>query len=157
MTKEIEIKVEGKEWQDALNKAFNDKNKKAKIDGFRPGKAPKNVFIKHYGIESLYMDAGDLVLEGAYSKMLEEAKDILDDVVAKPDVQLKNVDENHIEFKFVLTLKPDVKLGKYRGLDVKKESATVSDKEVNDVIENMRQRYAEDVLKEGKLKMAMLP
>ena len=49
--KEILITVEGKEWQDALDKAFKEKNKKAKIDGFRPGKAPKDVFIKHYGIE----------------------------------------------------------------------------------------------------------
>lgn len=151
MTKEIEIKIEGKEWKDALDKAFNEKNKKAKIDGFRPGKAPKDVFIKHYGIESLYMDAGDLVLEKAYSQMLEEAKDILENVVARPDIALKGVDEDHIEFKFILTLKPEVKLGKYKGLSAKKEEVTVSEDEVNEVIKNMQSRYAEDVLKEGKI------
>ena len=47
--KEIEIKIEGKEWEEALDKAFEKANKKVKIDGFRPGKAPKDVFIKKYG------------------------------------------------------------------------------------------------------------
>ena len=75
--KEVEITVEGKEWQDALDKAFKKKNKTAKIDGFRPGKAPKEVFIKKYGIESLFIDAGDLVLEDAYKKFIDENKYIL--------------------------------------------------------------------------------
>ena len=68
---EIVIKIEGKEWEDALDKAFVEANKKAKIDGFRPGKAPKDVFIKKYGKESLFMDAADLVLNDAYKKMLD--------------------------------------------------------------------------------------
>ena len=52
---EITVKIEGQEWKDALDKAFEKANKKAKIDGFRPGKAPKDVFLKKYGVESLYM------------------------------------------------------------------------------------------------------
>ena len=149
--KEILITVEGKEWQDALDKAFKEKNKKAKIDGFRPGKAPKDVFIKHYGIESLFIDAGDLVLENAYKKVLDDNKDILEDLVAHPDIELKSVDENKIEFKFILTLRPEVKLGKYKGFDIKKEEAKVSKKEIEDTIYNMRTRYAEDVVKEGAI------
>ena len=61
--RKINVKIEGEKWQKALDKAFEKANKKAKIDGFRPGKAPKEMFIKKYGIESLFMDAGDLVLE----------------------------------------------------------------------------------------------
>ena len=149
--KEVEITVEGKEWQDALDKAFNKKNKTAKIDGFRPGKAPKEVFIKKYGIESLFIDAGDLVLEDAYKKVIDDNKDILDDLVARPDIELKSVDENKIEFKFTLTLKPEIKLGKYKGLGVKKEETKVEKKEIEEAIENMRARYAEDVIKEGAI------
>ena len=63
MEKEVNIKIEGKEWEEALDKAFEKANKKAKIDGFRPGHAPKEVFLKKYGKESLYMDAADLVLD----------------------------------------------------------------------------------------------
>ena len=99
--KEIEVKIEGKEWEEALNKAFEKANKKAKIDGFRPGKAPKDVFIKKYGKEVLYQDAADLVLENAYMKMLEDNKDIVNDLVAKPEITFKNIDENGIEFSFV--------------------------------------------------------
>ncbi len=149
--KEVEITVEGKEWQDALDKAFKKKNKTAKIDGFRPGKAPKEVFIKKYGIESLFIDAGDLVLEDAYKKVIDDNKDILDDLVARPDIELKSVDENKIEFKFTLTLKPEIKLGKYKGLGVKKEETKVEKKEIEEAIENMRARYAEDVIKEGAI------
>ena len=149
--KEVEITVEGKEWQDALDKAFNKKNKTAKIDGFRPGKAPKEVFTKKYGIESLFIDAGDLVLEDAYKKVIDDNKDILEDLVARPDIELKSVDENKIEFKFTLTLKPEVKLGKYKGLGVKKEEAKVDKKEIEEAIENMRARYAEDIIKEGAI------
>ena len=63
---EIIVTIDGKEWQDALDKAFDRANKKAKIDGFRPGKAPKDVFLKKYGVESLFMDAADFVMEEAY-------------------------------------------------------------------------------------------
>ena len=53
--KEITITIEGKEWKDAIDKAFEEANKKVKIDGFRPGKAPKDVFYKKYGKESLFL------------------------------------------------------------------------------------------------------
>ena len=61
--KEIVIKIEGEKWENALDKAFKKANAKAKIPGFRPGKAPKNVFIKNYGIESLYMDASNYCIK----------------------------------------------------------------------------------------------
>lgn len=145
--RKINVKIEGEKWQNALDKAFEKANKKAKIDGFRPGKAPKEVFLKRYGIESLFMDAGDLVLEEAYKEMLEDNKDA--EIVAQPDIELKSVDENAIEFVFTLTLKPEVKLGKYKGLKVKKEKVEVSKEEVDATIEQMRSRYAENVVKEG--------
>jgi len=147
--RKINIKIEGEKWQTALDKAFENANKKAKIDGFRPGKAPKEVFLKKYGIESLFMDAGDLVLEDAYMQMLEQNKDA--EIVAQPDIQLKSIDENGIEFEFTLTLKPEVKLGKYKGLKVKKEEVNVSKEEIDNTILEMRDRYAENVVKEGAI------
>lgn len=147
--KEITIKIEGKEWKDALDKAFVTANKKAKIDGFRPGKAPKDMFIKKYGIESLYMEAGDLVLEDAYKKIIEENKDL--ELVAQPDIQLKSVDEEHIEFAVVLTTKPTVKLGEYKNLNVKKDKVKVTEAEIDTTIEEMQKRYAENVIKDGKV------
>ena len=150
-TKDIEVKVEGKKWEEALDKAYKKASKKAKIDGFRPGKAPKDLFLKKYGKESLYMDAADIVLNDAYAKMLDDNKDILEELVARPDIELKSIDEKGVEFKFVLTLKPDVKLGKYKDLKIDKEKAVATKEEIDKAILDIRNRYAENVLKEDKI------
>lgn len=150
--KEIEIKVEGKEWKEALDKAFKEANKKAKIDGFRPGHAPKEVFIKKYGEQALYMDAAEAVVDGAYEKMLKENEKDLEDLVARPDVQVKDINGEGVIFNFVLTMRPEVKLGDYKKINVKREKAKVTAEEIEDTIENIRHRYAEDVLKDGEIK-----
>ena len=150
--KEIEIKVEGKEWEEALDKAFKEANKKAKIDGFRPGHAPKEVFIKKYGEQALYMDAAEVVVDGAYEKMLKENEKDLEDLVARPDVQVKDINGEGVTFNFVLTMRPEVKLGDYKKINVKREKAKVTAEEIEDTIENIRHRYAEDVLKDGEIK-----
>lgn len=147
--KDITIKIEGKKWEDALDKAFKEANKKAKIDGFRPGKAPKSVFLKRYGVESLFMDASNYCVEDAYQQMIEENKDLK--IAAQPILNIKSIDEKYIEYVFTLTLKPEIKLGKYKGLSVKKDSVKVSKKEVEEEINSMREQYKENVLKEGKI------
>ena len=63
----VEIKVEGKEWEKCLDKSFKKRNKETKVDGFRKGSAPKEVYLKKFGIESLYMDAVDSAVEEALS------------------------------------------------------------------------------------------
>ena len=147
--KEITIKIEEKEWQDALDKAFEKANKKVKIDGFRQGKAPKEVFIKKYGEESLFMDAADLVLQPAYQKMLDENKDV--EIVAQPEVALKSISKDGVEFVFTITTKPEVKLGKYKKLGVKKEKVEVTKEEIESALNETLNRYAENVVKDGKV------
>lgn len=147
--KEVVIKIEGEDWKKALDKAFKKLNKEAKIDGFRPGKAPKEVYIKKYGMTSLYMEAAESCLNEAYEMMLKENGD--DVIVAQPEINLSAVTDDYVEFKFNLTLKPEVKLGKYKGLDVKKDTVKVTKKEVSEAIEQMRQRYMENIDKEGKV------
>jgi len=146
---EITIKIEGKEWEEAIEKAYKEASKKVKIDGFRPGKAPKEVFFKKYGKESLYLDAADSVLNTAYQRMIEENKDLV--IVAQPEASLKSIDENGVEFLFILTTKPEVKLGKYKKLGIKKEKVEVTKEEVEHALEETRSRYAENVTKEGTL------
>ena len=147
--KEIVIKIEGEKWQDALDKAFKKANAKAKIDGFRPGKAPKEIYLKHYGIESLFMDASQFCVEDAYNKMIEENKDL--EIAAQPVLDIRSIDEKYIEYVFTITLKPEVKLGKYKGLDVKKEKVSVSKKEIDEAIDHMREHYKENIIKEGSI------
>lgn len=149
--KEIEIVIEGKDWEEALDKAFKKANKNAKIDGFRPGKAPKDVFIKKYGKESLYMDAADTAADMAYQKLLNEHAEDVKELVARPDIALTNIDDKKVTFKFTLTTRPEVKLGKYKGLGIKKDEVKAEEKEIEDAINHMRERYAEDVLKDGAI------
>lgn len=149
--KEIEIIIEGKEWEEVLDKAFKKANKNAKIDGFRPGKAPKDVFLKKYGKESLYMDAADTAADLAYQKLLTEYASDVKELVARPDIALTDINDEKVTFKFTLTMRPEVKLGKYKDLGVKKDEVKVEEVEIEDAIKHMRERYAEDVLKEGAI------
>ena len=93
------------------------------------------------------MDAADIVLEDAYKQVFEDNKDL--EIVAQPEIGLKSIDEKGVEFIFTLTLKPEVKLGKYKGLKVKKDTVKVTKEEVEHEIEHLRSHYAENVVKEG--------
>ena len=90
--KEIKIEVKGKEWEEALDKAFNKKKKDLRVDGFRKGACPKDVFIKKVGIEALFMDACDIAVEDAYKEAFESAKDM--EIVVEPSVSIEKVDKN---------------------------------------------------------------
>ena len=147
--KEVSIKIEGKEWEEALDKAFKKVNATKTIDGFRKGKAPKKVFIKKYGIESLFMEASELCVDKAYEKMIKENESL--QIAARPVLDIREIDEKGIEYVFTLTLKPEVKLGKYKELDVKKEKVSVTKKEIEESINHMREEYKENIIKEGKI------
>lgn len=146
--KEFTIKIEGEEWEKAQDKAFQKRNKNAKIDGFRPGHAPKEVFIKHYGKESLYFDAADNLLQDAYAKVLEREKVV---PVVEPKVDVKSIDETGVEFVFTIITKPEVKIKKYKGLKVSKMDTAVTQEEIDHEISHLLERYTELVLKEGKV------
>ena len=143
---EVNIKIEGEEWKKALHKAYEKNNKKAKIDGFRPGKAPYEIFVKHYGIENLFIDAADSCLQESYLKAITDSKLI---PVTEPKVDIKEIDENHVEFIFTIITKPEVKIKKYEGLKVKKDKLEVKEEEIQDEIDHLLEQYAELVVKEG--------
>ncbi|MBQ4583553.1 MAG: trigger factor [Bacilli bacterium] len=146
---EITIKIEGQDWTNAIDKAFKKKNKEVRIDGFRKGTAPKDVYIKKFGIESLYMDAVDSAVSIAYDKIINEQKLV---PVIEPKLDVKNISEEAVEFAFTIITKPEVKLGDYTKLGVKKETAKITKKEISEEIEHLRQQLAEIVVKEdGKV------
>jgi trigger factor len=147
--KTIEKTVKGKKWQEALDKAFKEEAKKVKIDGFRKGKAPKEMFIKKYGETSLFYPAADICLEEIYAEVMKENEK--EEIIARPEIGVKSISEKEATFTFTLTLKPEVKLGKYKGLKVKKETVKVTKEEIAKAIDEMRSRYTENVVKEGKV------
>lgn len=146
--KEITYKVEGEKWEKALDKAFKKLNNKAKIDGFRPGKAPKDIYIKHYGMLSLYEEAADSLVQEAYQEMLKKEKIV---PIIPGNVNIKNVDDKGIEYIFTVITKPIVEIKKYKDLNVKKEKVKVTKEEINNEIEKLLERYTELSVKEGPL------
>ena len=145
---EFTIKIEGEEWEKAQDEAFKKRNKNAKIDGFRPGHAPKDVFIKHYGKESLYFDAADNLLQDAYAKVIEKEKVV---PVVEPKVDIKSINETGVEFIFTIITKPEVKIKKYKDLGVKKESTKVTKEEIDHEISHLLERYTELMVKDGEI------
>ncbi len=140
-----EIKIEGKEWEKCLDAAFKKKNKDVKIDGFRKGATPKDIFIKKLGIESLYMDAIDGAVDNAYKKLLEEEKIT---PVCEPKLDVKTINEKECVLEFTFITAPEVTLGEYKNLKIKKPVAKVSKDEMNDEIGRLRNQFAEIKVKE---------
>ena len=145
---EIEVKIEGKEWTSALDKAFAIEQKKVSVDGFRKGKVPREVYEKKYGKESLYFTAINNELQTLYAKVLDENK--LEPII-EPNIDIVDVNENGVTLKFKITTKPEVKIKKYKDLGVKKEEVKVTKEEIDSEIDNLRNRYADLVIKEGKI------
>jgi len=149
MSKNVIVKkVEKEVWKDALDKSFEKNVKKVKVDGFREGKCPRNVFEKKYGIESLYNDAVDILLPTLYTEVLNESKL---EPVTQPSIDIKNIDKDGVEIEFTIITAPTAKVKKYKGLKVKKDEVKVTKKEIDDEIDRMRNEYAEIEIKEGKI------
>lgn len=148
MAKNIEkvtIKIEGEEWQKALDKAFKKHVKEVKVDGFRKGAVPKNIYLEKFGIESLYMDAVDNCINDAYSKALKDSKI---EPVIEPKIDIPAIDKDSVTFDITITGKPEVKLGDYKNLKVKKEKVDVTKEEIDHEINHLREEFAEIRVKE---------
>ena len=149
MAKIIEkVSVINAEWNEAIESELKSVSKNITIDGFRKGKAPRDIIIKKYGMENLYVDAADKLIQDKYTEILDSKKII---PVAKPKVDIKKCDESGLEIEYTFIVAPEVKLGKYKGLGVKKDSVKVTKEEVEHEIEHLRSHYAENVVKDGQV------
>lgn len=147
--KHVNIEIKGDKWKKAIEESFEKANAKAKIDGFRPGKAPKEVYIKKYGEHSLYIEAAESLLQDAYMQVFQENKDL--EIVAQPEVAIGNLDKDGVEYVFTLTLKPEVKLGKYKDLKVAKDKVEVTKEEVDNALEQTLVNFSEERVKADKI------
>lgn len=148
MRKTINFKVSGEEWKKAIDEAFKKLNKKAKIDGFRPGKAPRDVFEKKYGKQEILLEATDTLMQQRYKDIIEKDKII---PIIEPKIEIVKSDEEGLEVNFNIITDPEVKLGEYKKLGVKKDKVEVSQDEIDHQIHHMIEHYAELVEKDGKV------
>ena len=146
---EIDVTIEGKDWVKAQDVAFKRLQKDAKVDGFRKGKVPKEIFIKNYGMTKLLFEAAESCLQEAYVKAMEQSKLI---PVVQPSVDIKSIDEKKVEYTFKIITKPELKIKKYKGLKIKPEEVKVTDEEVNHELGHLLEKYTELVTKDkGKV------
>ncbi|MFD1039549.1 trigger factor [Virgibacillus byunsanensis] len=146
----LTIEVTKEEFDTALDQAFKKVSKDVQIPGFRKGKIPRKIFENRFGVESLYQDAVDIVLPDAYVKAVEETGI---EPVAQPEVDIETIEQGKdLVFTAKVTVKPEVTLGEYKGLEVEEQTVEVTDEEVEQELENKRQQQAELVVKEdGKI------
>ncbi|MGG0176680.1 trigger factor [Gottfriedia acidiceleris] len=142
----LTVEVEASEVDKGLDAAFKKVVKTINVPGFRKGKLPRPIFEQKFGIEALYNDALDVILPEAYSKAVVE---VGIEPVDRPEVDVEQMEKGKtLIFKAKVTVKPEVKLGEYKGLEVEEMDATVTDEDVQAELTTLQERQAELVVKE---------
>lgn len=139
----LTIEVSAAEFEKALEDAFLKNKNKISVPGFRKGKVPRQMVEKMYGPEIFYEDAANALIPDAYSKALDECEE---DIVSSPEIDVTQIEKGKsFIFTATVALKPEVKLGKYKGVKVETTEVTVTDEEVDAKIEKERENNARTI------------
>ena len=142
----LTITVSADEFDQALDQAFKKVVKDVNLPGFRKGKVPRPIFEQRFGVEALYQDAVDIILPSAYSEAVDQTGIF---PVAQPQVDIEEIEKgSDLVFVCEVTVKPEVTLGEYKGLEVEDETATITDEEVDEALKSLQEGQAELVIKE---------
>lgn len=137
----LDIEVEEDKVASALDQAFKKVSKKVLVPGFRKGKVPRQIFEAKFGVESLYQEALDIILPEAYVSAVQETGI---QPVDRPEVDVEQFGKGQtLKFKAKVTVRPEVELGEYKGLELEAAAAEVTAEEVNAELEKLQQRHAE--------------
>jgi len=147
-TGELLVTIDGEEWANAQEKAFNKLAKNFEMPGFRKGQAPKALVRKQMSDERIMVEAVDEVATDALFKGLEEHQL---NMITRPTLDIDKMTKDEVTIKFIVTVAPEVKLGKYKGFTIKKKAVEVMDKDVEKRLKDYQERYAELVEKRGKV------
>ena len=137
---QLEIEVDAAKFEEGLHKSYLKNVKRFNVPGFRKGKAPRSIVERHYGEEVLYEDAINIVCSEAYDKAVEE-NDI--HPVDRPDIDIKQIGKGqNLIFVADVTVRPEVTLGQYKGVEVEKVKAMVTEDDVDKEIEKIAEKSA---------------
>ena len=142
----LTIEVSAEDFNNALDQAFKKVVKDVQIPGFRKGRIPRNIFENRFGVESLYQDAVDFVLPGAYTKAIDETGI---EPIDQPSIDVGEINKNEpVVFTATVQVKPEVTLGEYKGIEVEKKDIEVTDEDVDQALEELREKHVELIIKE---------
>lgn len=136
----LKIQLPEEEVEQALEKAYRKMRKDFVLDGFRKGRVPRNQIERRFGVEIFYEDAANIMLQKSYPQAMEEQEL---EAVARPEIEVDQLEQGKpFVYTATVTIKPDIKLGKYRGLNVVREQPVVEDKDVEAELERIHNSRA---------------
>src|SRR5690625_3179084 len=148
VTGELKFTIDRETIEKGLTKTFNQVIGSLQVPGFRKGRVPRKLFNQMYGEESLYEDTLNDIFPSAYAEALEEVEE---EVVGQPSIKdISWEPGKDWELEVEVSLKPEVKLGQYKDLEVTKYDREVTDEDVEESLENRRVQFAELVIKEDE-------
>ena len=144
----LTVEVSAEKFENALQEAYLKNRSKISIPGFRKGKVPRAMVEKTYGAGIFYEDAANSLIPAAYSEAVEESGL---DIVSQPEIDVTQIEKGK-SFIFTATaaLKPEVTLGAYKGIEVEKEAAEVTEEEVNAELDRVRNQNARTITVEDR-------
>ncbi|EAG9433913.1 trigger factor [Listeria monocytogenes] len=142
----LTFEIEQEKVKEGLDRAFVKVRKTLNVPGFRKGKVPRQIFNQRFGEEALYQDALDILLPEVYSAAIDEAGI---DPVDTPQVNIESMEKGETwVLTAEVTVKPEVKLGDYKGLEVEKRETELTTEELEAELKQLQERQAELVVKE---------
>lgn len=148
-TVKITLKFDAEEWKEAQNKAYLQIRGKFAVNGFRKGKAPKNVIENVYGKGVFYEDALNLLFSENYGSVIEKSAKKFT-VVGDPDVSVEKLSDEGVDLVAVVPVRPEVKISSYKGMKIQQFAYNVKDEEVDAELERVRERNSRKVPVEGR-------
>ena len=144
----MEITIEAEKFENAIKKVYFKNAKYFNIPGFRKGKAPQNIVEKYYGKEIFYEDAFNEIAGEEYEKAIEESKL---EVVGKPQIDIVKMEKGQdLVFTAVVATKPEVELGKYKGIEIEKIEYNVEESDIENNLKQMQEKNARVISVEDK-------
>ena len=139
----LTIEASAEEFEAAVEKAYQKNKNKLSVPGFRKGKVPRKIIEQMYGKEIFFEDAANFVIPSAYAKAVDECTE---EIVSQPTIDVVQVEAGKpFIFTAEVALKPEVTLGKYKGVEVEKADTTVTEEEVNAAIDKERESNARTI------------
>ncbi len=146
---EVLCDVDAKDWKEYQEKAFKKLAANLEVKGFRKGKVPETIARKEINQGNIFNEAVNLSLQPAFDEVLREEKL---QPFARPSVDVTKLSDSELQLKFIIVLAPEVKLGQYKGLGIKKAAVKVEEKEIDAEIEKLVAQNASLVLSDKPAK-----
>ena len=144
----LTIEASAEDFEQAIEKAYQKNKNKLSIPGFRKGKVPRKMIEQMYGKEIFYEDAANIVIPSAYAKAEDECTE---EIVSQPEIDVVQAESGKpFIFTAEVALKPDVTLGKYKGIEIDKADTTVTDEEIDAALDKERENNARTISVEDR-------